>query len=488
VLPLLIDRADPTPLYVQIARALSGDVRRGRLRPGAALPGTRTLAQKLGVHRNTVLAAYAELLSEGWLAARPGGGTYVTTSLPEPSARRFSGRAPRTGMPSEPAFSLQAEIDPDLPIEMPRAELVMLGGVPDLRLLPTAALARAYRRALREHPRARLGYGLPAGEPRLREALADFVSRRRALSARAENVLVTRGSQMALDLVARALCGPGDAVAVEALGYRPAWRALSAAGARLVPIPVDAEGLVVSALAKAAARERIRAVYVTPHHQYPTLAVLSPGRRLELLELAARERIAILEDDYDHEFHYEGRPILPLASADARGSVIYLGTLSKVLAPGLRVGFVVAPTRLIERLTRERFAVDRQGDHVLEAAVAELIEDGELERHSRKMRRLYLARRDALVAALERHLGPRFEPIVPAGGMALWGRAAGRIDVERWRSRSLARGVLFMTARDFAFDERPRPFARLGFAALTETELEEAARRMAAAWPGVRRP
>jgi GntR family transcriptional regulator/MocR family aminotransferase len=483
-LPLPIDPAASTPLYVQIARALSGDVRRGRLRPGAALPGTRTLAAKLGVHRNTVLAAYAELLAEGWLEARPGGGTFVSKSLPEPASRRVSRRAPRAGMASEPAFALQAEKEPDLPIEMPQAELVMLGGIPDLRHVPTAALARAYRRALRERPVTRLGYGLSAGEPRLREALADFVSRRRALSARAENVLVTRGSQMALDLVARALCRPGDAVAVEALGYRPAWRALSAAGARLLPIPVDADGLVVSALARAAARERIRAVYVTPHHQYPTLAVLSPGRRLELLELAARERIAILEDDYDHEFHYEGRPILPLASTDARGSVVYVGTLSKVLAPGLRIGFVVAPTPLIERLTRERFAIDRQGDHVLEAAVAELVEDGELERHSRKMRRLYLARRNALVAALERHLGPRFQPIVPAGGMALWGRVSGRVDIERWRAGCLARGVLFMTARDFAFDSRARPFARLGFAALTEPELEEAARRMAAAWPG----
>jgi GntR family transcriptional regulator / MocR family aminotransferase len=483
-LPLAIDSMAPGPLYVRIARALAADVKRGRLRPGAALPGTRTLAQQLGVHRNTVLAAYAELLAEGWLEARQGGGTFVSTSLPEPAAQRVSTRAPRAGMAEEPAFALQPESDPVLATELPHAELVMLGGVPDLRHVPTAALARAYRRALRERPATRLAYGRSAGEPRLRQALAEFVSRRRGLAASAENVLVTRGSQMALDLVARALCAPGDVVAVEALGYRPAWNALSRAGARLLPIPVDADGLDVTALSRAAARERIRAVYVTPHHQYPTLAVLSPGRRMELLELCARKRIAILEDDYDHEFHYDGRPILPLASADTRGSVVYVGTLSKVLAPGLRIGFVVASTPLIERLTRERFAVDRQGDHVLEAAVAELVEDGELERHSRKMRRLYLARRNALVTALDRHLGPRFVPVVPAGGMALWGRVAGRVDIEHWRAECLARGVLFMTARDFAFDSRVSPFARLGFAALTESELEEAARRMAAAWPG----
>ncbi|HEX6276211.1 MAG TPA: PLP-dependent aminotransferase family protein [Polyangiaceae bacterium] len=486
-LPIALDPAGETPLYLQLARGLAADVRRGRLRPGAALPGTRTLAAALGVHRNTVLAAYAELVAEGWLRARPGGGTFVCESLPEPALRRFSKRPPRDGIPGEPAFALRQELEPTLALETPPAELVMLGGTPDLRLLPTALLARAYRRALKHEPNLRLGYGLVAGEPRLREALAELVSRRRALAARAENVLVTRGSQMALDLVARALCRPGDAVAVETLGYRPAWRALTGAGARLVPIPVDRNGVVVEALARAVAAHRIRAVYVTPHHQYPTLAVLSPGRRMELLELAAREGFAIIEDDYDHEFHYEGRPVVPLASADARGSVIYLGTLSKILAPGLRIGFVVGPERLIERLTRERFAVDRQGDHVLEAAVAELLEDGEVERHARKMRRAYHERRDALVDALERNLGGRFEPIVPSGGMALWGRARGA-DVEEWRERALARSVLFMTARDFAFDGRARPYVRLGFAALGPRELGEAARRLAAAWPRRGRP
>jgi GntR family transcriptional regulator/MocR family aminotransferase len=481
-LPIALDPRVETPLYVQLARGLAGDIRRGRLRPGAALPGTRTFAATLGVHRNTVLAAYAELVAEGWVAARPGGGTFVSESLPEPGRRHFSKHAPRDGIALEPAFALRPELEPALPLEIPSAELVLLGGIPDLRLLPTTLLARAYRRALKQRPTVRLGYGLPAGEPRLREALAELVSRRRALAARAENVLVTRGSQMALDLVARALCEPGDAIAVEALGYRPAWRALAGAGARLVPIPVDRQGLVVAALARIAAKSRIRAVYVTPHHQYPTLAVLSPGRRMELLELAARRDFAVIEDDYDHEFHYEGRPILPLASADSRGSVVYLGTLSKILAPGLRIGFVVGPERFVERLTRERFAVDRQGDHVLEAAVAELLEDGEVERHARKMRRAYHERRDALVAALERNLGDRFEPVVPAGGMALWGRARGA-DVDAWRERALARGVLFMTARDFAFDGRSRPYARFGFAALTARELDEAARRLSAAWP-----
>jgi GntR family transcriptional regulator/MocR family aminotransferase len=480
-----LERSANTPLYAQIARAVAADVRRGRLRPGAELPGTRSLATLLGVHRNTVLSAYAELTAEGWLVTRAGGGTYVSSLLPEPALRVGSTRE-RRGPLAEPGFTLRPETEPRLDTEFPVTKYPLLGGAPDLRLAPSALLSRAYRRVLKSSAPRLLAYGDVAGEPHLREALAGLVSRRRALLAGAENVLVTRGSQMALELCARVVCSPGDAVAVEALGYGAAFRVLSAAGCRLVPIPVDRSGISVAALAQACAREPIRAVYLTPHHQYPTTVVLSAARRLELLALAARERMAILEDDYDHEFHYEGQPVLPLASADTHGSVIYIGTLSKVLAPGLRIGFVVAPERLIERMARERFGIDRQGDHVLEAAVAELIDEGELERHVRKMRRVYLARRDVFVDALRRTLDGRFEYAVPSGGMALWGRALGGVDVETWSARALERDVLLMTARKFALDGRVRPFVRLGFAALTESELEEAVRRLDEAWPSTK--
>ena len=380
-------------------------------------------------------------------------------------------------------FDLGPAVDP-YPVAAPAAgTLVMTGGVPDLRLVPRTALARAYRRALAEaRPRGRstLDYGDPQGHPRLREALGEMLAALRGLAAPKESVLVTRGSQMALDLVARALIASGDVVAIESLGYRPAWAVLRAAGARLAPLPVDEHGLDVDALVSLAARERVRAVYVTPHHQYPTTAVVSAGRRLALIELARARRIAVIEDDYDHEFHYEGRPVLPLASADPAGVVVYLGTLSKILAPGLRLGFVVAPAPLLEKLAAIRTFIDRQGDHTLERAVAGLLEDGELQRHARRARRAYLARRDALIDALGKHLGGAltFEP--PAGGMAIWARAAPGIDVDAWAERALDRQVAFSTAKRFAFDGRKRGFVRLGFAALDEKELGEAVRRMAA--------
>ncbi len=306
----------------------------------------------------------------------------------------------------------------------------------------------------------------------------------RGLAARPDNVLVTRGSQMALDVIGRALLSPGDIVAVESMGYRPAWGALRQAGARLVPLPVDEQGLSVEALTELAARKTVKAVYLTPHHQYPTTALLGAGRRMALLELARARRIAVIEDDYDHEFHYDGRPVLPLASADTAGVVVYVGTLSKILAPSLRLGFVVAPQPVIQRCAAVRALIDRQGDQVVERAVAELIEDGEIQRHAGRARRIYLARRDALCEALSRRLGGVLSFTRPAGGIALWARAQG-IDVRSWARNAVnQKKVGFRIGSDFTFDGRDEPYVRLGFASLNETEIAEAVVRMAAALPG----
>ena len=470
------------PRFLQIARALTESVRQGRLRPGDSLPGSRVLAESLGVHRNTVLAAYRELIAEGWITTEPARGTFVSLALPEMSARSFAAAAtPRAEVPIRVGYDLPALPTPEQSLVVPRGALSLMGGIPDVRLAPIAPLARAYRRALKASGRTLLAYGDAAGCEELRVQLAQMLSATRGLAVGVKNVVVTRGSQMALDLVARTLLSPGDVVAVESLGYRPAWEAFRAAGAKIVPLPVDEEGVDVAALETLAASGSVRAVYVTPHHQYPTTVALSPGRRLLLLELARKRRIAIIEDDYDHEFHYDGRPVLPLASADDAGMVVYIGTLSKVLAPGLRIGYIIAPRPVIERVVALRRYTDRQGDLVLERAIAELLEDGELSRHVRRARRTYLERRDVLVELLQRTFGDRlaFEP--PAGGTALWARAAPDIAVDAWAARALDRGVVFQTARYFAFDGRARPFVRLGFAQLEPTELREAVKRMASA-------
>jgi GntR family transcriptional regulator/MocR family aminotransferase len=478
-LALALDRADATPAFLQIARAIAARVRAGALPGGAPLPSSRTLARDLGVHRNTVLAAYDELRAEGWIDASPARGTFVSRELPAREPR--TAPAPPAGLAGRAGFAL-----PPAPGLAPRPQrgpgaILLLGGVPDVRLVPAAALARAYRRALRRCDT--LDYGDARGHPRLRAALAARLAETRGMAAPPDGIVVTRGAQMAIALVGRALLAPGDAVAVEALGYAPAWSALRLAGLRLVPVPVDAKGLDVAALAARVGRERIRAVYLTPHHQYPTTVALAPARRLALLDLARRERLLVVEDDYDHEFHYEGRPLLPLASADTPGSVVYVGTLSKVLAPGLRLGFVAAPLDAAERIAAHRAVLDRQGDLAVEAAVADLLEEGEVQRHVWRTRRIYAERREALDEALRAELGGALSFALPPGGMAFWCRTAPGIDAAAWADRAEAAGVAVQAGRTFAFDGRPLPFLRLGFGREEPRALREGVRRLAAAAP-----
>ena len=475
----MVDHARTGPVFLRIAREVMHDIRRGRLVPGQRLPGSRTWAAQLGVNRNTVIAAVNELEAQGWVTTSPARGTFVSEALPEeltgPTTRGLA--ALGVSLPPEPEF-LQAR-----PFSLDPGVLHFSAGTPDPRLVPVELLARTWRRVVRRGGRRLLEYGEPGGHPALRRALATLVAERRGVPVTPEQVVVTRGSQMALDLLARAVLRPGETVAVEALGYAPAWDALRLAGARLVPVPVDGDGLDVDALERLARKRRLRAVYVTPHHQYPTTVTMSAARRLALLSLARRHGLLIIEDDYDHEFHYEGRPVLPLASADDAGVVASIGTLSKVLAPGLRLGFVIAPTRLAERLVRLRAVMDRQGDHPMEATVAELLEEGELQRHVRKMRGVYRARRDLLVERLEAKLGAVLRVDVPPGGISVWARVTQPLDLEAWLAAARARGVVVHPGARYTFDGHEPGALRLVFARFSEAELTRAVEVLAATLP-----
>lgn len=458
------------PAFLRIVSAIVRDITRGRLMPGARLPSSRQLASQLVVHRNTVLHAYGELAAEGWIETLPARGTFVAKDLPERSVpkKRSSqclGFPLRRGPRWEPP---------------PAARYPLLGGLPDLRLVPRTALARAYRRALLSMPKL-LGYGDPAGDPLLRATLAQHLRESRGLDRNAEELIVTRGSQQALYLLAQVLLEPGDNVVVESLGYAPAWKALRSTGARLIPVPVGREGIDVDRVAKHFAERRVRAVYLTPHHQYPTTVTLGAASRLKLIESAAKHGVALIEDDYDHEFHFDGRPVLPLAARDEHGVVIHVGTFSKVLAPALRMGWVSAPRPIIESLAAERVHIDRQGDTIVERAIAELLEDGEVRRHTLRMRRVYRAQRDALAAALSLHLGERLTFDLPSGGMAIWAHAAG-VDTNAWAARAVEHGVLVQSTGHFAFGRRKARHLRIGYAALDEGRLQQAAKALAKAF------
>lgn len=474
-LAIALDPGRELPLFLQLAGAIADDIRDGRLKPGEALPGSRELALRLGVNRNTIVAGYGELVAEGLVSTRIGGGTFVSQPAPPPpAAPAIAEQTPTYAL--MPPLSLPASGHTPAP-----GTLMMANGAPDVRLFPARELARAFRRAIERRGRMLLAAPHPCGHIRLRSELATMLVRTRGLQATPDNLMVTRSIEQGIDLVARTLIRPGDIVVIEAFGYPPAWSVLKLAGAHLLPITVDGDGLDVDALEAVLLRQTIRAVFLTPHHQFPTTTVMSPARRARLATLALRHGFAIIEDDYDHEFHYEGKPILPIAAGTGRANVVYVGSLSNLLAPGVSTGFVVAPPSVFARLQSVRAASDARGDAAMECAIAELFEDGELLRHVRRMRRTYASRRDALSASLKRHLGSAVSFRVPEGGMGLWARADDGIDVARWAHDAERESVLFFDARRFHFQQQAQPFLRLGFTYHDENELDEAVRRMARA-------
>ncbi|TNE46516.1 MAG: PLP-dependent aminotransferase family protein [Deltaproteobacteria bacterium] len=475
-LNLALHSSTAEPLFLQIVRGITEAIQQGRLGSGDKLPGSRRLAKSLGVHRNTVLAAFDELVAQGWLLQSERSGTFVNHTLPEVQLQQT---ATLPGYPTRMGFAFHpiAARRPQM-FHTPPGELVMAGGWPEVRYLPLTELSRAYRRALGRHGQSLLSYGDPAGHPALRQELARMVAQRRGLSVTTDNVVLTHGAQMGIFLAAQLLVRPGDVVAVERFGYPPAWTALRTAGAHLEPLPVDEQGLCVDSLERLLQRMPVRAVYLTPHHQFPTLAVMGASRRMRLLELARQHRFALIEDDYDNEFHYEGQPVLPLASADTHGVVVYIGTLSKVLAPGLRAGFVIAPAPFCEAMVALRGHLDRQGNQVQEVALASLFEEGLIERHIRKMRKIYKARRDHLHQTLQHHLPKDLSYDLPRGGLAIWARVHEPWNAVQWSQKAKQQGVHFETGESYVFDQSPQPFLRLGFARLNEEELTQAVTSM----------
>jgi len=386
---------------------LRAAIRNGTLAAGTRLAATRTLAEELGIARNTVLYAYEQLASEGFVvpdrrgtvvAAAASGHRSPAMALPQASlARRarglrIPGNAASDGLPFVP-------------------------GVPDLHAFPLALWRRLLERAWRGLAPARLNYGDPAGEPLLRTAIADYLRASRGVVCEADQVFITDGTQASLDLCARACADEGDTVWVENPGYGGALAAFRGAGLAIEGIGVDAEGMVPAPHDWQARRPKL--IYVTPSHQYPVGVVMSLARRMALIENARDAGALIIEDDYDSEFRHEGPPLAAMQGLAPDAPVLYCGTFSKTMFPGLRIGFVVAPPGLAQQLAGMRAQSSAVGRAAEQVALAEFLSSGALMRHLRRMRRLYRQRRDALVAALERHLGRIAEVHGASAGMHL---------------------------------------------------------------------
>ena len=481
-LPLQLDRNARVPLQQQLYDEVRSAILSGRLSPGSRVPATRALAADAGISRNTVAGAFDQLLAEGYLEGKVASGTYVARSLPEDLLR-----ARRPAHPirkPEPAgdLSRRGRMLAGIPFPSTRRGVATARafrpGLPALDEFPRVLWARLAARLLRHAPDAILTYGETAGYRPLRQAIAAYLRAARGVRCSADQVIVTAGSQQALDLAVRLLLDPGDIALVEDPGYLGARGAFRAAGIRPVPIPVDGEGFDIGA-AEARAPEA-RFVCVTPSHQFPLGATMPLARRMMLLEWARRRRAWIVEDDYDSEFRYAGRPLPALQGLDSSNRVIYTGTFSKVLFPSLRLGYMVVPEQLVDAFLAARALADRHPPGLEQALAAEFLTEGHFARHLRRMRALYAERQQALLSALQTEVGDRLEVAPEEAGMHLIAWLPNGSDDSAVAQKAAEAGIKVNAVSIYAMKTRLRPGLLLGYAAFTPRQIREAARKLAA--------
>jgi GntR family transcriptional regulator/MocR family aminotransferase len=448
-----IERTNGAPLRAQIERELRDAVRSGRLRAGTALPSSRALAAQLGVSRGVVVEAYAQLGAEGYLSARQGAPTRVAAVPRAPHGRR----ADTLPAPALPRYDLRPS-------------------VPDLAAFPRRAWLAAERRALAALPHAALDYPDMRGAPELRGALAAYLGRARGLVAAPERIVVTGGTLQSVGLLARVLGARGiDRIAMEQPGFHIHRALLRRCGLTVVPVPVDGDGMVVEGLERSGAR----AVLVTPAHQMPLGAVLAPDRRAALLDWAERHDALVIEDDYDGEYRYDRGPVGALQGL-APERVAYLGSASKVLAPALRIGWIVLPSSLSDEVAEEKGWADAGSPLLGQLALADLIERGDLDRHLRRVRLSYRRRRDLLVAGL-RELFPGVRVLGVAAGLHVAVQPRDPVDEKKLVARAAERGVALYAFRDRSADP-PASTLLLGYANLPEPSIEPALKALRAAY------
>ncbi|MEL7071355.1 MAG: PLP-dependent aminotransferase family protein [Cyanobacteria bacterium J06581_3] len=413
--PLDLRPDDKTPLHRQVYVQIRAAILTGRVRSHSKLPASRQLARALGISRTTVTESYDQLISEGYLETRRGAGTFVSADIPDtllgvgiegqdtnilsqPSVNRT---APKSSLSTYAQRLLQATPTPQPTKDSHKNKLSFRYWQPDLSLFPTKQWQRLVNRhALSGDTRWMTYDADPMGYRPLREAITAYIGQVRAVRAHPDQILITQGTQQALGLIAQVLMNEGAAIALENPGYLSARKVFMAHGALPVHIPVDDEGLIVEALYQRTSAP-IKLAYVTPSHQFPTGALMSLPRRIALLEWANQTNGWIIEDDYDSEFRYDGRPVPALQGLDPDQNVLYVGTFSKVMFPGLRLGYIVLPPALVEAFRRAKWVCDRQSSLLNQAALSDFITEGLLARHIRRMRSVYAQRREVLVGALQ---------------------------------------------------------------------------------------
>ncbi|WJS94658.1 PLP-dependent aminotransferase family protein [Flavobacterium johnsoniae] len=461
-LEIQLDKKSDKAIYLQIADAVIDAVKTGKLVSGNALPGSRQLAQLLKVNRNTVVEALDVLTAEGWLETFDRKGTFVTNSLPKIDHSLENKKEQKTSTEEQKSF------------------LVFDDGLPDSRLAPMNDLARAYRELFSRKSRWQImGYSSELGNLEFRKSIAQMLNFKRGMSISHDQICITRGSQMAMYLASHCILKSGDFVLIENPGYKPAWETFENSGAKLLPIDVESDGLNIDQVEEyLQTHQNIKAIYVTPHHQFPTTVTLSLKKRLKLIELSNQYNFTIIEDDYDNEFHFGQRPILPISSYLALKNYVYIGSFSKVVAPALRIGYLVSSQENIQKIGNHRKIIDVQGDNIMEEAILNLINEGKIKRHLKKANLIYKSKRDFFESILNQHLKDKISFSKPEGGLAFWIVPKAEIDVLDVFEKLKSQGIQIMSPDRFSFDKTIKGF-RLGYASLSEKQIEEGIKALA---------
>ncbi|MBO3700270.1 PLP-dependent aminotransferase family protein [Roseivirga sp. E12] len=485
-----IDRDSTVPLYLQVCNEFIKKISCGEIASSLKLPGSRSLSDLLGVNRRTIISAYEELEAQGWLEVKPNQGCFVSSKLPISHARALDSGIERDHK-AQSIFELNSNLDFLEHYKSPKIagnELVIDAGYPDVRLAPMRSLTKNINGIMNGNRSVKLlNYSDSFnGDLLLRKQVVKYLAETRSINVSTDNLMITRGSLMAFSNIFRVLLGPGDKVIVGDVSFKVANDIIRIAGGDLVKVPLDNEGIDVHAIEKVCQKEKIRAVFIMPHHHNPTTVSLSAERRMKLLMLAEKYQFAIIEDDYDYDFHYNSSPILPMSSSDRAGSVIYVGSLSKTVAPGLRTGFIVAPANFIRELSRLSRFIDCHGNMALERAIAVLFEEGEIRRHMKKALKAYHIRRDLFCDLLKQKLGNLVSFQVPEGGLAVWVTFDDTIDLPKLREVAIKNGLLISKSVFSDAEGNKLNAIRMGFASLNEPEIEEAMNLLEASVKAIR--
>jgi len=473
---ILISETTSVTKYIQISNQVIKLIKSGILSVKTKLPGSRTMSEILGIHRKTVIAAYDELLNQGWIEVIPSKGTYVSSQLPIVQYQSINGSEDQHNTLSDKTiFSYKTKSHLHRSDVSRQNNIIYIDdGIPDTRIAPVTEIAKRYRSVVnKSYFNKYLSYGSIYGNEVLRKELVHYLNETRGLNISIDNILITRGSQMGIYLASQLLFESEDTVIVGMTNYVAADITFKDAGARLLRVSVDDKGINTDEIAKLCKKNAVKAVYITPHHHHPTTVTLSAERRMHLLQLSNEYKFAVIEDDYDYDYHYTHAPILPLASSDHHGSVIYIGALCKIVVPGIRIGYMVAPKSFIEEAAHLRRIIDRQGDPMMELTYAHMIKDGDIQRHSKKALKIYKERRDLFCQILQQELSDYIDFKVPDGGMSVWVTLKNNGDWRMIRDKALQKGLSIEPHEKYNPTRQDHSGIRMGFASLNEEEIRK---------------